>query len=105
MQVQIEAVLHGGAINFRDQAAGTCKRHCIQSRPLAHLYELIRRAPRVSATATAHVQPKFILNWRQTALERPDYARRNPRRMPVHSHDAAERLEPEGVRKPPQQLV
>jgi hypothetical protein len=39
------------------------------------------------------------------ALECAKDARRDPRRMPVHSHDGTERLEPEWARKAREEFV
>jgi hypothetical protein len=55
--------------------------------------------------SSAHVNAEFVLEWCQSPLERPDHARRDAGRMPVHAHDGAKRLKPEGIGKPPQQLV
>lgn len=42
---------------------------------------------------------------RQAAFQRADHARRDARRMPVHPHDSAERLEPERMRQTAQQFI
>src|SRR5215207_8783458 len=67
--------------------------------------KLVRRLPRVLAAAAADMEAKFMLHWLQAALQRADDAGRNTRRMPVHPHHGAERLEPERVRQPPQEFV
>src|SRR5438067_7931359 len=55
--------------------------------------------------ATAHMDPQLAPERREPALQRADHARGDPRRVPVHSHNGPERLEPEGVSKTPQQLI
>ena len=42
---------------------------------------------------------------RQTALERADHAGGDAGRMPIHPHHGAERLKPERMRQPPEELV
>ena len=55
--------------------------------------------------SAADVQPQLPLDRRQAALERSQHAGGDPRAVPVHAHHAAERLEPERVRQPPQHFV
>ena len=54
------------------------------------------------AAATADMDPQFAPERREATLQRADHARRDARRVPVHSHHGPERLEPERVGKPPQ---
>src|SRR5437773_3166246 len=55
--------------------------------------------------ATALMDPQLDPERREPALQRADHARGDPRRVPVHSHNGPERLEPEGVGETPQQLI
>src|SRR6202035_3784146 len=73
--------------------------------PLADGDELLRRLARMRAAPAAHVQPELALERREPALQRADDAGGDAGRVPVHAHHAAERLEPERMRQPPQQLV
>src|SRR5436305_6872258 len=57
------------------------------------------------AAAAADVDTEFGSQWRQAALQRADDAGGDARGMPVHSHDRAERLEPERMRQPLQEFV
>src|SRR5205814_6105297 len=57
------------------------------------------------AAAAADMDPQFAAERCQTALQRADDAGGYARGMPVHPHDGAERLEPEGMSETPQQLV
>src|SRR5690606_13129525 len=59
----------------------------------------------MGASAATDVDAKLHGQRRQPALQRPDDAGRDPRRMPVHPHDGAERLEPKGVREAMNEFV
>ena len=97
VQVQLEAVLHGGAVDLGDQAAGAHQRGRVQPQPLAERGQLVGRAARVAPAAAADVQAQLVLDGPEAALERADHAGGDPRRVPVHPHHRAERLEPERV--------
>jgi hypothetical protein len=51
------------------------------------------------------MNPELLLQRCQAALQRAYDAGRDPGGMPVHTHNGAERLEPEWVREAPQQLI
>src|SRR5580693_3022160 len=51
------------------------------------------------------MDPELLLQRSQSALQRADYASRDPGGMPVHTHNGAERLEPERMGETPQQFV
>jgi len=57
------------------------------------------------AAAAADMDPQFAPERRETALQRADNAGRDARRVPIHSHHGAERLEPERMSEAPQQFV
>ena len=57
------------------------------------------------ALAAAYINAEFMLNRRQTALQGADDAGRDPGGMPIHAHDGAEGLKPEGVGEAPQEFV
>ena len=59
----------------------------------------------MSAPATADVDAEFVFQQCQSVLQGSDDAGRDARRAPVHAHHGAERLEPEGMREPPQKLI
>ena len=67
--------------------------------------QFLRRLPRMSAAPAADVDAEFPGERRQAALQRADHAGGDAGRMPIHPHHGAERLEPERMRQPPQQLV
>ena len=53
----------------------------------------------------ADIDTKLVLQRGKSALQRADNARCDPRGVPVHAHDGAERLKPEGMRKPLQEFI
>jgi hypothetical protein len=105
VQVEIEAVLHGGAVDFGDQSARGRERTAVEADAVADRDQLVRRLARMPAAAAAHMQAELALERREPALERTDHAGGDAGRMPVHPHHGAERLEPERMRQPAQQLV
>src|SRR5690242_3506747 len=104
MQVKLKAVLHCGAVDFRNEAARTGERLRVDADTVAECSEFRRGLARVPAAATAYVDTDLALERRQAALQRADDARRDARGMPVHSHNGAEGLEPERMRKAPQEF-
>ena len=57
------------------------------------------------AASAADMDAEFAGERRQAAFQRAEHARGDARRMPVHSHDGAERLEPEWMGEPAQQFI
>ena len=57
------------------------------------------------AASAADMQAEFAGERIEPALQGPDDGGRDARRMPVHAHDGAERLEPERMGEPAQELV
>jgi hypothetical protein len=104
VQVEIESILHRGAVDLGHQAACALQGIAVEAHAVADLQELVRRLARVPAATAANVNAELMMQRLQPALERADHARRDARGMPVHAHDAAEGLEPEGMREPAQQL-
>ena len=105
VQVQVEPILHRGAIDLGDQPAGSGQSGTVKADPLANCDQLVRGLPGVLAAASANMDPQLVRERGQAALQRADHARRNARRMPIHAHHGTERLEPEGMGEAPQQLV
>ena len=106
VQVEIEAVLHGRAVDLGDEAAGA-------GEGMAHRSRCDRRAPLSSSGVRRECLPRPPQTWmpsspcqrRETALQCADHAGGDAGRMPVHAHDGAEGLEPEGMRQPPQEFI
>src|SRR5262249_46252696 len=74
MEVEIEAILHGCAINLRHQPARFGELGSVESDAVSDRYELMRRLPGMLATAAANVDAELLLQRRQTPLQRTDHA-------------------------------
>jgi hypothetical protein len=105
MQVKLEPVLHGGAVHLRHKAAHPRQPRSIEAEPVTEQLKLLGRAPRVPAAPAADMHPKLRFERSEPALQGADDAGGDPGRVPVHTHHHAERLEPEGMGEPPQQLL
>ena len=105
VEVEIEAVLHGGAVDLGDQAACACQRGAVKTDAFAEGLQFIRCLSRVLASTAANVDAEFVRQRPQPALEGADDAGGDAGRMPVHPHDRTERLEPERMRQPLQELI
>ena len=57
------------------------------------------------APAAADMEPELAGERLQPPLQRTQHARGDARGVPVHAHDGAERLEPERMGEPAQELV
>jgi hypothetical protein len=73
----------------------------IEADPHADLVGLIRGRPRVSPAAAA----QFTSERGETALQRTDNTRCDPRGIPVHAYHGTERREPERMRQAAQQII
>ena len=105
MQIEIETVLNRGAVDLGDEPAGPRQCSAVKPDPLADRDKLVRRLARLLAATAADVEAELVRERRQAALERADDAGGDAGRMPVHAHHRAERLEPERMGEPAQQLV
>ncbi len=105
VQIEVETILDGGAVDLRHEPADVGERGAVDPDPLADRRELERRLARLLAAAAADMDSEFARQGLEAALQRADHARGDARGVPVHAHDRAERLEPERVREPAQQLV
>src|SRR5690606_20811380 len=90
---------------LRDEAARVRERVAGKPRSLADARKLGRRASRLPSAAAADIDAELVLERREPPFQRTDDARRDARRVPVHPHHGAERLEPERMREPAKQLV
>ena len=105
VQIKVETILDGGAVDFRHQPADVGERAAINSNPLADRCEFMRRLPRLLAAAAADMNAEFAGQRLESSLQRADHTRGDARGVPVHAHDGAERLEPERMGEATQQLV
>src|SRR5690606_37778062 len=97
--------LHRGAVDLGDKTARAREGRSIEADPLAEARELTRCLARVLPAPAADVNAELVLDGLQAALQCADDARRDARGVPVHAHDGAEGLEPEGMREPAQEFV
>ena len=104
VEIEIEAVLHSGAVDFGDQAARRRQRTSIEADALANGDQLAWRRATVLAAPAADMDPKVARDRIEPAFQRAKDARGDARQMPVHAHHRAKRLEPEGMGEPSQQL-
>jgi hypothetical protein len=105
MQIKIESILHGSAVDLRYQPARLRKRCAVEAYPFSYRQELVRSLPRMPAAPAADVNPKLPLQGREPALESADDAGGDAGGMPIHPHYGSERLEPEGMGEAAQELV
>ncbi len=105
VQIEVEAVLHRGVVNFCDQTARPRERPAIEADTVADRQKLVRRLAGMRASAAADMEAELGGQRLKTALQGADDRCRDARRMPVHAHDGAEGLEPEGVCEPAQEFV
>jgi len=105
VQVQLMAVLHRRRVDLGHELGRVRERVAVEADALAERAQLVGRLARVPPAPAAHVQPELVLDGTEPALERAEHARGDARAVPVHAHHAAERLEPERMRQPPQHLV
>jgi hypothetical protein len=105
VQVEIEAILDGCAIDLGDKTARARQGGPVEPYTVTQRVKFVRSFPRMLAATAADVDTEFVLQRAQAALQSTDDAGRDPRRMPVHSHHGTEGLEPERMRQPPQKFV
>src|SRR5690242_1330289 len=105
VQVKIKTVLDGGAVDLGYQPAGSDQLGAVEPDALGKQAQLVRCLARVLASAAADMDAELALERLQPALQCPDHARGDTGGVPVHAHHRAERLEPEGMGEPPEELV
>ena len=59
VQIEIKAVLHGGAVHLRHEPARLGQRRPVEPDPLADRCKFVRRLPRMPAAAAADMDPEF----------------------------------------------
>ena len=105
VQIEVETILDGGAVDLRHEPADIGERAAINSNALADRCEFMRRLPRLLAAAAADMDSEFAGQRLEPSLQRADDARGDAGGVPVHAHDRAERLKPEWMSESTQQLV
>ena len=71
VQVEVEAVLHGGAVDLGDEAARGRERGAVEADPLADRDELVRGLARMRAASAADIQAQFAGERIEPALQAP----------------------------------
>jgi hypothetical protein len=66
VQIEIKAILHGGAIDLGDEPACVCERRPVKAHPLPDCDELPRRLPGMFAAAATDMDPKLIRERRRS---------------------------------------
>jgi len=105
VQIKLEAVGDGVVVNPRGQATDAGELVAIEASTRSDCAQLVRRLNGVTAAPAAHCKAKFPGPRVEAALKRTHNRGGNARRMPIHAHDGAERLKPEGVAEPRKKLV
>jgi hypothetical protein len=105
MQIEIKAILYGGAVDLGDEPARLRERPSVKAYPLPDCNELLRCLPGMFAATAADINPKLARERHQAPLQGADHARCDARGMPIHAHHRSKALEPERVGKAAQQLV
>ena len=59
VQIELEAVLHGGAVDLGDQPAGLGQRRAVEADPVADRDQLVRRLARMLAAAAADMDAEL----------------------------------------------
>ena len=98
VQVKIEAVLDGGAVDFSDETACANELGTVEANAFAKQVQFARRLSRVLASAAADVDAEFIRERLQPAFQGANHAGCDAGRVPVHAHNGTERLEPKWMR-------
>jgi hypothetical protein len=105
VQVEAEPVLDGRAVDLGHEPACFCESGSVNPYAVTDGDQLLGGLAGILAAPAANMNSEFVSKRRQTALEGADDARRDPGGVPVHSHDSAERLKPEGIGQSSQQLI
>ena len=64
MQVEVEAILHSGTVDLRDQSAGSCQCRGVKPDPIAKRLEFCWGFARMLAATAAYVDAKLRLKRR-----------------------------------------
>ena len=87
MKIELEAVLHRGAIDLGYQPTCFCEFGPVEAYSFSDQHQLMRGLSRKSSAATAHMDAKFVLQRSKTAFQGTHHTRGDTGRMPVHAHD------------------
>jgi hypothetical protein len=71
VQIEVEAVLHGGAVDLGDEPACLCQRKPVEADPGADPLQLCRRLPRMAASPAADMQAELAGERRRPRFSAP----------------------------------
>src|ERR1700733_3123512 len=83
VEIEIEAVLHGGAVDLGDQPARAGESGAVETDTFAECLQFVRRLAGVLASAAADVDAEFVRERPQPALESANAAGGVSGRVPV----------------------
>ena len=78
VEVEIEAVLDGGAVDFGDQTACAGEPGAVETHAFAQQVQFVRRLPRMLSPPAADMDAEFVRKRSQPALEGTDNAGGDP---------------------------
>src|SRR6266581_608799 len=97
VKVNLKTVADCVVVDARRQPAGAHQGFTIKTATLRNRSQFLRGVARKSSAAAADIDAEFPGSWPEPALQGAHNGGGDARRMPVHSHDRAERLEPERI--------
>src|SRR5689334_3965029 len=95
VQVKVETILDGGAVDLGHQLAGLSECSAIDADAIADGDQLVRRLPRVPAAPAADMDAEFARHRGEPPLQGAYDTGGDAGRMPIHAHHGSEGLEPE----------
>jgi hypothetical protein len=105
VEIEVKPILDRRAVDLGDQTTGFRERSAVKAYLISNRDQFVRGPARVVAAPPANVDAQLPGQRLKASLERTDDRCGDAGGMPVHSHDRAKRLEPEGVRQPAEQLL
>src|SRR5262245_547675 len=97
VKVNLKAIGDRVVVDARGEPASAYQSFAVEAATLRDIEQFLRRVAREPSAAAADVDSEFIRPWGEAALQRSHDGCSDARRVPVHSHHGAERLEPERV--------
>src|SRR5579883_766385 len=97
VQVELKAVGDRIVVDTRGEATATDEGIAVEAKLVGKCPEFLGRATRMTSTSSTNVDSEFLRTRIQATLQGTQDGSRDSRRVPVHAHDAPERLKPEGI--------
>ena len=105
MQINLESVADGVVIDFGGEAAGSDQGSAVEPALVRNREQLGGSFPGLFAAAPAEIYAELAGARIHASLQRSHDRSGHSRRVPVHTHDAAKRLEPERIAQPGEKLA